>query len=138
MHADRWYVEIPPVTRAYITLCCLLSLCTTLGLVSEHLLYLNWARVREGEWWRLLTNFAYFDVLSADFFFQVFWLYTDSRGLEEQWYHRRTRRYMTVLGLTALGLLPAAGWLRLDFLSHSMASAVLYLWARRFPDTHIG
>lgn len=90
---EDWYKKMPIVTRTYMTICFLTTLVVYLEIVSPLSLYLNFAAVfREYEvffnivkigvqltvfflkFWRLLTNFFFFDYFGINFIFHIFFL----------------------------------------------------------------
>ena len=70
-----WYLEIPPVTRGYLTASVVTTAVCALEVVSPFSLYFS-ARliVVKLQVWRLFTNFFFFGSLSLDFLFHMFFL----------------------------------------------------------------
>ena len=57
----EWYMEIPIVSRAYLTGAFLTTAACALDVVSPFSLYYNYNAIFfEGEVWRLATNFFFF------------------------------------------------------------------------------
>eukprot|EP00659_Diplonema_papillatum_P004495 gene4495-6965_t len=131
------YFSIPVVTRIWLTLAFLTAGAVTFEFLNPLSLYLNFKLIREGEVWRLVTCFLYFDPFSVHLFFHLHFLHFNSRRLEEHFYHRRTSRYLYMLLFGAVILLALAAVLDLPFLSHSLVLMVLYVWSRRNPDEHL-
>ncbi|KAI9591786.1 Derlin [Syncephalis fuscata] len=124
---EQWYLEIPPVTRCFITLSSVITLATQLKLVRwYHLYYTHDLVFRQGEYWRLLTNFAYFGPLSLDWFFHMYFMIRYSRMLEEGSFRNRKADYAVLLLLLA----PFAAS---PFLGSTLAYVLVYVWSRREP-----
>eukprot|EP01063_Lacrimia_lanifica_P018884 TRINITY_DN25845_c0_g1_i1.p2 TRINITY_DN25845_c0_g1~~TRINITY_DN25845_c0_g1_i1.p2 ORF type:complete len:241 (+),score=93.67 TRINITY_DN25845_c0_g1_i1:62-724(+) len=134
---EQAYFSIPVVTRIYLTLAVLTSGAVTFEFLSPLGLYLNLRLVAQGEIWRLLTSFVYFDTFSVHFFFHMHFLYFYSRRLEEHFYHRRTARFVYMLLFGATLMVGLASVYNIPFLSHSLVMMVLYVWSRRNPDEHL-
>lgn len=78
------YLEIPLVTRVYMTACLAVNLAAQLGHVNPYQLYFNYDLIlQKWEVWRLFTNFLYLGPMSLHFLFQFLFLYRYSRNLEE-------------------------------------------------------
>ena len=134
---EQAYFAVPVVTRVYLTLAILTAAAVTFEFLSPLSLYLNFNLVWQGEVWRLLTTFVYFDTFSVHLFFHMHFLYFYCRRLEEHYYHRRTARFLYMLLFGASFMLVLAAQYGLPFLSHSLVIMVLYVWSRRNPDEHL-
>lgn len=102
---EQWYAEIPIVTRTFLTLSTITALAVTFDLLSPLSLYLNYGLVfGEGQVWRLGTSFLFFDRISVNFVFHVYFLYFYCRRLEEHSFHGRGADflYMMLLGATSM------------------------------------
>ena len=69
-----WYMETPVVSRVYLTAAVLTTAACALDLVSPFSLYFNLSLVKQGQVWRLFTNFVYFGSFSLDFLFHMYFL----------------------------------------------------------------
>ena len=87
------YMDVPPVTRFYITACIIVNVGVQLGYLSPYQLYFNSGLLLKGELWRLATNFLYFGQIGLHFLFHFLFLYRYSRNLEEGSF-----RYFSVRG----------------------------------------
>ena len=66
-------MEIPIVSRAYLTGAFLTTAACALDVVSPFSLYYNYNAIFfEGEVWRLVTNFFFFGMFGIDFVFHMF------------------------------------------------------------------
>jgi len=84
MPAWDWYLEIPIITRVYLTTSVVTTAACALELVSPFSLYFNAQLVvYKFQVWRLLTNFFFFGALGLDFLFHMFFLVRYCRLLEE-------------------------------------------------------
>jgi len=91
---EQWYMEIPVVTRVYLTLVALTSFACTLDIIKPIQLYFNWNLILHNhEIWRLITSFLYFGNFSIDFIFHMFFISRYSRMLEEGSFRGRTADY---------------------------------------------
>jgi hypothetical protein len=76
-HVDvmSWYMEIPTISRLYLTGAFLTTAACGLDLVSPFSLYFNWDLVfSQGQVWRLITSYLFFGVFSVDFLFHMYFL----------------------------------------------------------------
>ncbi len=95
---ELWYRNIPIITRIFLTLTVLASLAVTFDLLSPLHFYLNYTLVfKNYEFWRLLTTFIYFDRISINFIFHVYFLYFYCRRLEEHSFHGRSADFLFML-----------------------------------------
>lgn len=135
---EQWYLDIPVVTRTFLTLSTLTAVAVTFDLLSPLSLYLNFDLVlKEGQVWRLVTTFLFFDGLSVNFVFHAYFLYFYCRRLEEHHYHQASADFLFMILLGAAAMLSIAPFLALPFLSHSLVIMVLYVWSRRNPHEQL-
>jgi len=131
---ETWYNNIPIITRTYLTLCAVTSFAVTFDILSPYQLYLNFALIfRSSQYWRLLSNFLFFDRFNLNFFFHIYFLYFYCRRLEENSFHGKSSDflYMMLFGCTLM--LFVAPLFDLPFLSQSLIMLLLYIWSRRNP-----
>ena len=99
----EWYLEIPVVSRTYLTASFVTTAACALELVSPFSLYYNFKLIfHEGEVWRLLTNFLFFGKFSLEFVFHMYFLMRYCRLLEENSFRGRTSDFVFMLLLSAL------------------------------------
>lgn len=117
-----WYLEIPPVTRFYLTCSVLVTVACSLEIISPftlyfnvHLIFLKWqvslalgvrgrmtgvsilTLVEASQVWRLFTNFFFFGAVSLDFLFHMFFLVRYCRQLEEGSFRGRTADFLVMM-----------------------------------------
>ena len=76
-HVDlmSWYMEIPVVSRLYLTGAFLTTAMCAVDLISPFSLYFSWELVfGHGQVWRLVTSYLFFGVFSVDFLFHMYFL----------------------------------------------------------------
>ena len=68
-------MEIPVVSRLYLTGAFLTTAACAVEIISPFSLYFNWTLVfTEGQVWRLITSYLFFGVFSVDFLFHMYFL----------------------------------------------------------------
>jgi len=139
---EQWYLEIPIVTRVYLTLVALTSFACTLDIIKPIQLYFNWNLILHNyEFWRLITSFLYFGNFSIDFIFHMFFISRYSRMLEEGSFRGRTADYfwMIMLGVVAFIIVIPIFTARSQFLflSTPLTFMLVYIWSRRNPQVRM-
>ena len=133
-----WYLNLPVVTRTYVTACCLTAAAITFHVVEPIKLYLNFDRiVARHEYWRLVTTFIFFGSLNGNFFFHMHYLCNYFSRLENQCYRTRPVSFLVMLFSGAVLMIFAAYFLNILFLSSTMILYVLYVWCRRNPHEQL-
>ncbi|KNE68571.1 hypothetical protein AMAG_12741 [Allomyces macrogynus ATCC 38327] len=131
------YLEIPPMTRTWVTLSVVVSvLCQAGYLAPFHLYYDPHFILNRGEYWRILSSFFYFGHFGIDLIFHMFFLARYSRLLEEGPYRTRPADYFVLLAFGAVTLLILATVLpahSLPFLGSPLSQVLVYIWSRRNP-----
>ena len=72
-----WYMDIPPISRLYLTGAFLTTAACAVDIISPFSLYFNWELVMGGQIWRVLTSYLFFGVFSIDFLFHMYFLVRD-------------------------------------------------------------
>ncbi|ORX52598.1 DER1-domain-containing protein [Piromyces finnis] len=139
---EQWYMEIPIVTRVYLTLVALTSFACTLDIIKPIQLYFNWNLILQNhEYWRLITSFLYFGNFSIDFIFHMFFISRYSRMLEEGSFRGRTADYFWLLfmGVIAFIIVIPIFTARSQFLflSTPLTFMLVYIWSRRNPQVRM-
>jgi Derlin-2/3 len=68
-------MEIPVVSRVYLTGAFLTTAGCAVDLISPFSLYFNWDLIfSQGQIWRLVTSYLFFGVFSVDFLFHMYFL----------------------------------------------------------------
>eukprot|EP00762_Andalucia_godoyi_P000160 ANDGO_02291.mRNA.1 Derlin-2 len=135
MTFEQWYKAIPPVTRFYMTACFVVSVLCTLEVINPLRLSLNISAIRnKHEWWRIFTNFFYFQNLGINFLFHMHFIYLYFNRLEEDHFHRNSADFFMMLLFGSTMLLILAPFLPyMVFLSFPLVFMGLYIWSRKNP-----
>lgn len=126
-----WYMDIPPISRYYLTGAFLTTAACAVDIISPFSLYFNWELVvGQGQVWRLLTSYLFFGVFSIDFLFHMYFLVRYSRLLEEGEFRGRTANYLFMLmfGIACISLV--ASYLNVHFLGSALTFMMAYVWGR--------
>jgi len=130
-----WYMEIPVISRLYLTGAFLTTAACAVDIISPFNLYFNWDLVvAQGQVWRLLTSYLFFGVFSVDFLFHMYFLVRYSRLLEEGDFRGRTSNYVLMLlfGISCISIV--AVYTHVHFLGSALTFMMVYVWGRRNPD----
>ncbi|KAK9696191.1 hypothetical protein K7432_012602 [Basidiobolus ranarum] len=131
---ETWYLDIPVVTRVYLTVSVLLTLAVQLGLLTWFQLYYSFELIwYNGQYWRLITTFLYFGQFSLDWMFHMFFIGRYSRMLEEGSFYGRPGDFLWLLLLTGVSLLLIAPFVSMPFLGSPLNYTLVYIWSRRNP-----
>ena len=91
------YMEMPPVTKVYLTACVMTTAAVQLHLLSPLQLYFHptliWSQLQV---WRLITTFLFFGNFSINFFFNMIFTYKYCRMLEEGSFHGKTADFVVM------------------------------------------
>jgi len=139
---EQWYMEIPVVTRVYLTLVALTSFACTLDIIKPIQLYFNWNLILYNhEYWRLITSFLFFGNFSIDFIFHMFFISRYSRMLEEGSFRGRTADYFWLLMFGVVSfifVIPIfTARSKFLFLSTPLTFMLVYIWSRRNPQVRM-
>ncbi|KAL5477172.1 hypothetical protein EMCRGX_G023925 [Ephydatia muelleri] len=128
------YMQIPVVTRFYVTACTLTTLAVQMNVVSNLELLYHPHLILKGEVWRLVTCFLFFGYLGFNFLFNMVFLYRFSRKLEEGCFAGNPAGFIVMLLFGAvLSLLVSTFMIRMLFLGECLATMIVYVWSRRNP-----
>ena len=128
-----WYMEVPLITRVYLTSSMITTAACSLELVSPFSLFFNTRLVFvKLQVWRLFTNFFFFGAISLDFFFHMFFLVRYCRMLEEGSFRGRPADFLLMLLFGGALMCAVAPFINIPpFLGSSLAFMMVYVWARR-------
>ena len=127
-----WYMEMPPVSKIYLTGSFLTTAACALDFISPFTLYYNYDLIfRKGECWRLVSNFLFFGLFSLDFLFHMYFLVRYCRLLEEGEFRGRPWDFALMLTFGAAVMLAVAPFLSIHFLGSSLTFMMVYVWGRR-------
>lgn len=132
-----WYMDIPVVSRAYLTASFITTAACALDVVSPFSLYYNFNLIfYKGQVWRLLTNFLFFGLFSLDFLFHLYFLVRYCWNLEDSARFRgRTGDFLWVLLLAGSFMTAIAPFLStVHFLGSSLTFMMVYVWGRLHPN----
>lgn len=133
----EFYRQIPPVTRVYVTACCLTTLAVVsipnkrrnnsvwhsfqqLELLTPFQLYFNWHLIIYNfQWWRLVTSFCYFGSLGFSFLFNIIFTYRHCQILEDGSFRDRTSDFVFMFLFGAVFMIICACFVHLLFLGHA-------------------
>jgi Derlin-2/3 len=134
---EQWFYEMPPVTRWWTVATVATSVLVQCHVVTEFQLFYSFRAVyAKSQYWRLLTTFIYFGPLNLDLIFHVFFLQRYSRLLEES-SGRSPAQFAWLVTYAMTALLIISPFLSLLFLGTALSSSLVYIWARRNPETRL-
>ncbi|XP_043721847.1 derlin-1 isoform X2 [Telopea speciosissima] len=136
----EFYNSLPPITKAYGTLCLLATTAYQIGLYNPVYFALDYRLVfLRFQVWRLFTNFFFLGNFSINFGIRLLMIIRYGVQLENGPFERRTADFlwMMVFGGLSLLVLTAIPLLRSYFLGVSLVFMLLYVWSREFPNAQI-
>ncbi|KAL4589569.1 hypothetical protein LXL04_002477 [Taraxacum kok-saghyz] len=136
----EFYNSLPPVTKAYATLCLVTTTLATLKLLPIYYIALIYEQVFfRLQVWRLFTNFIFLGPFSINFGIRLLMILRYGVQLENGPFNRRTADFlwMMIFGSSALLLLAAIPFFESYFLGVSLVFMLLYVWSREFPNAKI-
>ncbi|CAL9094073.1 unnamed protein product [Musa acuminata var. zebrina] len=136
----EFYNSLPPVSKAYGTLCFLTTAAFQLNLFDLRTVALLYQPVfTQFQVWRLFTNFFFLGKFSINFGIRLLMIARYGVQLEKGPFDKRTADFlwMMLFGAFFLLVLSAIPFFWSPFLGASMVFMLLYLWSREFPTTQI-
>ncbi|XP_057467123.1 derlin-1 [Actinidia eriantha] len=136
----EFYNSLPPISKAYGTLCLLFTTVSQFGLLNPVYVALIYERVfTRLEVWRLITNFFFLGPFSINFGIRLLMIARYGVQLENGPFQRRTADFlwMMMFGAFTLLALSAIPWFWTPFLGVSLVFMLLYVWSREFPNANI-
>ncbi|XP_022639970.1 derlin-1 isoform X2 [Vigna radiata var. radiata] len=136
----EFYHSLPPITKAYGTVCVLATAAFHLGLYNPIHIALLYERVFYGfQVWRLFTNLFFLGPFSINFGIRLLMILRYGVQLEKGPFDRRTADFlwMMIFGSFALLVLSAIPLLWSPFLAIPLVFMLLYVWSREFPNAQI-
>lgn len=133
-----WYMEIPVISRVYLTSSVLITAACLLDIISPFSLYFDFDLIFfQGQVWRLFTPYLFFGSFSVHFLFNMYFLVRHCRMLEEGDFRGRTAHFvlMILFGIAIMTVL--APFFKLQFLGNSLILMVVYVWGKRNEDTRM-
>jgi len=126
-----WYMDIPVVSRLYLTGAFLTTAACAVDIITPFSLYFNWSLVYQGQVWRLITSYLFFGVFSIDFLFHMYFLVRYSRLLEDGDFRGRTANYLYMLLFGIANMTLVATYTNVHFLGSALTFMMVYVWGRR-------
>lgn len=137
----EYYNSLPPVSKAYGTICFLTTLGFQLKLVNPYLIMLDSEKIlQQFQIWRLITNFLFLGPFSIAFGIRLLMIARYGVQLEKGPFERRTADFLwmmifSTLALLGFGLL--VPMLKSPFMGNSLVFMLLYIWSREFANSGI-
>ena len=133
---EEWYRSLPPITRGYMTAGFGATVLTQMEFISPMLIHLDFdLLLGQFELWRLATNFCFFGKFGLPFVFSMFFLVRYGKELETKRFEGRPSDMLWCLAFTGLlQVIVAYLLVEMPFLSQSMLSVLVYLWAREYAE----
>lgn len=134
---EDWFLEMPICTRWWTVATIATSALVQFQMITPYQLFYSFRTVfHKSQYWRLITTFLYFGPLSLDLVFHIYFLQRYSRLLEES-SGRSPAHFSWLLLYSMSALLLLSPMVSIPFLGHSLSSTMVYIWARRNPDTRL-
>ncbi|VYS64313.1 unnamed protein product [Arabidopsis thaliana] len=136
----EFYNSLPPITKAYGTLCFFTTVATQLGLVAPvHIALIPELVLKQFQIWRLITNLFFLGGFSINFGIRLLMIARYGVQLEKGPFERRTADFlwMMIFGSFTLLVLSVIPFFWTPFLGVSLVFMLLYLWSREFPNANI-
>ncbi|KAK6941437.1 Derlin [Dillenia turbinata] len=136
----EFYASLPPISKAYGTICLLATTAFQLGLYHPvHIALIYEYVFKHFQVWRLITNFFFLGKFSINFGIRLLMIARYGVQLEKGPFERRTADFlwMMIFGALTLLVLSAIPGLTSPFLGISLVFMLLYVWSREFPNANI-
>jgi len=133
-----WYMEIPVISRIYMTSAFLTTAACAIDIISPFSLYFNFNLIFvQGQVWRLITTFLFFGLFSIDFLFHMYFLVRYCRLLEEGDFRGRTAHFAMMMLFGIVLMTMVAPFVSVHFLGSSLTFMMVYVWGRRNEDVRM-
>jgi Derlin-2/3 len=136
----EWYQTLPPISKAYGTLCLIATAAFQLGLYNPmHIALIYEFAIFRFQVWRLILNFFFLGKFSINFGIRLLMIARYGVQLESGPFQRRTADFlwMMIFGALSLLILSAIPIFTSPFLGVSLVFMLLYIWSREFPTANI-
>ncbi|PIA42906.1 hypothetical protein AQUCO_02000388v1 [Aquilegia coerulea] len=135
---QEFYNSLPPISKAYGTICFLATAAYSLGIYNPMWLALDYKLVfSHFQVWRLFTNFFFLGPFSINFGIRLLMIARYSVQLEKGPFDRRPADFLWMMIFGAFSLLIFSALFWSPFLGISMVFMLLYVWSREFPNAQI-
>ncbi|CAB4288348.1 unnamed protein product [Prunus armeniaca] len=138
--AILFYHSLPPISKAYGTICVLATTAYQLGLYDFRSIALVHKLVfSHFQVWRLITNFFFLGNFSINFGIRLLMIARYGVQLEKGPFERRTADFlwMMIFGALTLLVLSAIPIFWSPFLGISLVFMLVYVWSREFPNANV-
>ncbi|KAL6221896.1 hypothetical protein ACLB2K_005288 [Fragaria x ananassa] len=136
----EFYQSLPPISKAYGTICVVATAAFQLGLYDPRTIALLYGPVfSQFQVWRLITNFFFLGKFSVNFGIRLLMIARYGVQLEKGPFERRTGDFLWMMifgALTLLGL-SAIPMFWSPFLGISLVFMLVYVWSREYPNANI-
>ncbi|KAJ0030817.1 hypothetical protein Pint_13303 [Pistacia integerrima] len=135
-----FYNSLPPICKAYGTLCLAVTTACQLRLLNPNYLGLDYELVfLRLQVWRLFTNFFFIGFFSINFGIRLLMIVRYGVNLEKGPFDRRTADFlwMMIFGALSLLVLSAIPIFQTGYLGISLVFMLIYVWSREFPNAQI-
>ncbi|KAK7842898.1 derlin-1 [Quercus suber] len=136
----EYYKSLPPISKAFGTLCLLMTTAYQFKLYDLQDIALIYKPVfTHFQVWRLITNFFFLGNFSINFGIRLLMIARYGVQLEKVPFDRRTADFlwMMIFGSFSLLVLSAIPIFWSPFLGISLVFMLLYVWSREFPNAQI-
>ncbi|KAJ8750915.1 hypothetical protein K2173_016096 [Erythroxylum novogranatense] len=136
----EFYQSLPPISKAYGTLCLAFTTAYQLGIIDWQLIALSYKLAfSHFQIWRLITNFFFLGKFSINFGIRLLMVARYGVQLERGPFDRRTADFiwMMIFGALTLLALSAIPFFYNPFLGVSLVFMLVYVWSREFPNAQI-
>jgi len=131
-------MEIPVISRIYMTSAFLTTAACAIDIISPFSLYFNFNLIFvQGQVWRLITTFLFFGLFSIDFLFHMYFLVRYCRLLEEGDFRGRTAHFAMMMLFGIVLMTMVAPFVSVHFLGSSLTFMMVYVWGRRNEDVRM-
>ncbi|AQK84564.1 derlin-1.2 [Zea mays] len=136
----EYYKSLPPISKAYGTLCFFTTVLVRLHILNPLFLYLYYPRVfKKFEVWRIFTSFFFLGPFSINFGIRLLMIARYGVMLEKGAFDKRTADFlwMMIFGAISLLVLSVIPQLNTYVLGLPMVSMLVYVWSRENPNAQI-
>lgn len=136
----EYYNSLPPISKAFGTLCFFTTVLVQIQILNPDLLYLSYSDVfKNFQIWRLITSFFFLGKFSINFGIRLLMIARYGVQLEKGTFEKRTADFlwMMIFGAISLLVLSAVPFLQTYYLGVPMVSMLLYVWSREYPNSQI-
>ncbi|KAF9616012.1 hypothetical protein IFM89_027951, partial [Coptis chinensis] len=136
----RFYNSLPPISKAYGTVCFLATAAYQLGIYNPfHIALIHELVFSRFQLWRLFTNFFFLGPFSVNFAIRLLMIARYGVQVERGPFDRRPADFLWMMFFGAFSMLifSAIPWFRSPFLGVSLVFMLVYVWSREFPNAKV-